>query len=167
MARLVLLLVLCGLGTSACGGGDDGGSAPLPIVGSIPEAIAALEEFYGSPQEYFEISARLDSIGFVVAVDDATAAEQGSWTPEDGLVEPEPVGEASGATFTADQIDLESDRIFDRIFAELDDPTIIDLAIQCGPDGTVIYDASIASEAGGVLLVLLGPDGSIRAVQGQ
>lgn len=140
---------------------------PLPLVDQIPNAVASVEAFYGEPQEYFEISARLDSIGFVVAVDDATAADQGSWTPDGGLVEPEPVGEASGATFTADQIDFDPDSIFDQIFAELDDPTIIDLAIQGGPDGTVIYDASIASEAGGVLLVLLGPDGSVLAVQGQ
>ena len=38
---------------------------------------------------------------------------------------------------------------------ELGDPAIIDLAIQGSADGGVIYDVSIASEAGGVLLVLL------------
>lgn len=150
---------------AACGGGaaDDA----LPIVDRIPDAVEAVEAHYGGPQEYFEISARLDSIGFVVAVDDATAAEQGSWTPEGGLEGPEPAGEASGATFSADLIDLDAGSIFDRIQDELEDPAIIDLAIQGGPNDTVIYDASIASENGGALLVLLGPDGEIQAVQGR
>ncbi|NNE11929.1 MAG: hypothetical protein HKN41_06735 [Ilumatobacter sp.] len=126
-----------------------------------------MEEFYGTPQEYFEVSASLESVGFVVAVDDATAAEQGTWTPDGGLVGPEPVGEASGETFTADEIDVDADVIFDQLRDELDDPVIVDFAVQGGPDGTVIYDATVASENGGVLLVLLGADGQILGVQGQ
>lgn len=149
---------------AGCGGGDD---VALPMVERIPEAVTAIETAYGAPQEYFEIAARLDSITYVVAVDDATAAEQGSWTPAGGLVGPEAAGEASGATFTADQIDLDPDRIFDQVIQELDEPAIVDLAAQGSGDGGVIYDASIASDSGGVLLVLLGPDGSILAVQGQ
>lgn len=158
------LIPACSLVLAACGGGDD---TAAPRVDLIPDALAAVEAYYGAPPEYFEVSARLDSVGFVVAVDDATAAEQGSWTPDRGLVGPEPAGEASGVTFTADRIDLDPERIFDRIRDELDDPVIVDLAITGGPDDTVIYDASIAGENGGVLLVLLGPDGAIRAVQGE
>lgn len=153
-----LLLVSCG------GGGDPAGG---PIVELIPDAVIAIEEFYGAPQTYFEISAGLEEIGFVVAVDGATAAEQGSYSADGRFTAPEPVGEASGATFTADQIDVDPDRIFEPLRSELDDPAIIDLAIQGGPNGTLVYDVSVASEEGGVLLVLLGPDGEIRAVQGQ
>jgi len=80
---------------------------------------------------------------------------------------PEPVGEASGETFTADEIDFDPDRIFVQLRDELDDPVIVDLAIQGGPNDTVVYDATVASEGGGVLLVLLGPDGAILAVQGR
>ena len=133
----------------------------------IPEALAAVEEHYGAPQEYFEVSATLDSVGFIVAVDDATAAEQGSYGADGTFTAPVDVGEASGSTFTRAAIDVEPDRIFDRIRDELDDPVIVDFAVQGGPDGAVIYDATIASEAGGVLLVLLGPDGTINGVQGQ
>ena len=43
----------------------------------------------------------------------------------------------------------------------------VDFAIQGGPNDTVVYDASIASDGGGVLLVLLGPDGTIQGAQGQ
>ena len=156
-----------GLLLAACGGSDSGSASPGPAVDLVPDAIAAIEEHYGAPQEYFEISAGLDSVGFVVAVDGATMAEQGRYDVDGGLTVPEPVGEASGETFTADEIDVDPDRIFVRLREELDDPVIVDLAIQGGPGDTVVYDATIASEGGGVLLVLLGPDGAILGVQGQ
>lgn len=132
----------------------------------IPAALADVAEFYGAPPEYFEVSASADTVGFVVAVEGATAAEQGSWTPDGGLVAPEPVGEASGATFTADQIDIDPDQVFDQLRDELDDPAIVDFAVQGGPDRSVLYDATVASESGGTLLVLLAADGAILGVQG-
>jgi hypothetical protein len=155
-----------GLALAACSGSGDGSDSG-PVVELIPEAVEAVQDHYGAPQEYFEISAGLDSVGFVVAVDDATMAEQGSYEADGGLTVPEPVGEASGETFTADQIDLDPDRIFVPLRDELDDPVIVDLAIQGGPNDTVVYDATVASEGGGVLLVLLGPDGTILGVQGR
>ncbi len=158
-------LVAMGLLLAACGDGSD--ETVGPVVELIPEAIATVEDYYGSPQEYFEISASLGAVAFVVAVDGATAAEQGSYSAEGVFTAPEPVGEASGETFRADDIDLDPDRIFDDVREELGDPAIIDLAIQGGPDDTVVYDASVASDGGGVLLVLLGPDGTIRGVQGR
>ncbi len=154
-----------GLLLAACGGGGEPPAGPL--VDLIPDAVEAVEAHYGAPQEYFEISAGLDSVGVVVAVDGGTAAEQGSYSADGELMAPEPVGMASGETFAADEIDLDPDRIFDQIRAEFDDPAIIDLAIQGGPNDTVVYDASIESTGGGVLLVLLGPDGTIRGVQGR
>jgi hypothetical protein len=159
-AVLGCIAVLAG----ACGGSDEPAG---PVVDAIPAAIAEVEQYYGGPQEYFEISAGLDGVGFVVAVDGATAAEQGSYDPETGLIPPTPVGEASGETFTADQIDVDPDRIFDQLRSELDDPVIVDFAIQGGPNDTVLYDASVASDGGGVLLVLLGADGTILGVQGR
>ena len=163
--RAAVLGLACLL-LAACGGGGDADPAG-PRVDLIPDAIVAVEEFYGAPQEYFEVSAGLDSVGVIVAVDGATAAEQGSYSAEGVLTEPQPVGPADGQTFTADRIDLDPDAIFDQLREELDDPAIIDLAIQGGPNDTVVYDASVASESGGVLLVLLGPTGRILAVQGQ
>lgn len=159
-AALVLVVAACG------GSGDDAGAAG-PLVELIPDAVAAVEEHYGAPQEYFEISAGLDAVGFVVAVDDASMAEQGSYGADGTFVAPEPAGEASGETFTADEIGFDPDRIFEQVREELDDPVIVDLAIQGGPGDTVVYDASIASDGGGVLLVLLGPDGAIQGAQGQ
>ncbi len=158
-ALAVSLAVLAG-----CGGGD---GPPEPLVGLIAEAIEATERHYGAPQEYFEISADLERVSVIVAVDDATAAEQGSYEPGGGFTIPEPVGPADGATFSAAAVAFDPDRIFDRLRSELDDPVIVDFALQGDGSGGVIYDASVASDAGGVLLVLLGPTGEILGVQGQ
>ncbi len=163
----IAILGAFGLLLAACGGSNGGSDSPGPVVDLIPDAIAAIEEHYGAPQEYFEVSAGLDAVGFVVAVDGATMAEQSSYEADGGFTVPEPVGEASGETFTADEIDFDPDRIFDRLRDELDDPVIVDLAIQGGPNDTVVYDASIASDGGGVLLVLLRADGAILGAQGQ
>ena len=74
------------------------------------------------------------------------------------------LGEADGATFGADDVDVDPDLVFSGIQSELDDPEIVDFAVQGGPDG-VIYDATVRSDAGGVLLVLLRGDGEVLAVQ--
>jgi hypothetical protein len=158
---------------AACGGGTDrdavaicdvDGAGPVPVVDQIDNALAAVAAIYPDEPEYFEVSADLERVTVIVAVDRATAAERGSY--EDGMLTgPEPVGEASGAVFTADSVDFEMCDIFDQVRAELDDPVIIDFAITGGPDGKVVYDATVASGSGGVILVLLGADGTILGAQ--
>ena len=149
----------------ACGGHDEG--APVPLVESIDDAIGAVEQHYGAPQRYFEISATLDEVNVVVAVDDATAAEQGKYSPGAGLTAPEPVGPATGSTFGAEAIGFDPGRIFDQIRGELDDPMIVDFAIQGTESGTALYDATIRSDSGGLLRVLLGPTGQILGARAQ
>ncbi len=157
-------LVVAALAMSGCGGDE---AAPAPIVDRIDEAIAAVEDHYGGPQEYFEISATTEEVTVVVAVDGGTEAEVGGLTAGGGFTIPEPVGPASGATFTAEAVDFDVDRIFDGLRDELGDPVIVDFAIQGGGDGIVVYDASVASDAGGVLLVLLDSEGRILGAQGR
>ncbi len=158
-----IVLALAAAAAGGCGGGED---TAEPVVELIDEAIEATERHYGAPQEYFEISANLERVSVVVAVDGATAAEQSSYEPGGGFTVPEPVGAATGATFGADAVAFDAERIFDGIRAELDDPVILDFAIQGGPDGAVVFDATVASDAGGRLLVLLAPDGRVLGVQG-
>jgi hypothetical protein len=164
---LQLVLVSSALSLAALGGcgGEDG--TPEPLVGLIDDAIEATERHYGAPQKYFEISANLERVSIIVAVDGATAAEQGAYEPGGGFTIPEPVGPADGATFAATAVAFDPDRIFDGLRSELDDPVIVDFAIQGDGNGGAIYDASVASDAGGVLLVLLGPTGEILGAQGQ
>jgi hypothetical protein len=138
-----------------------------PIVDRIDDAIVAVEAQYGAPQQYFEISATIAEVNVIVAVDDGTQAEQARFTVDGGLTVPEPVGPASGSTFGADAVSFDPDVVFDQLRDELDDPVIVDFAIQGTPTGTAVYDATVASEAGGVLLVLLGPTGQILGVQAQ
>lgn len=159
-----LALVVAAVALAACGGDDDaGGDAPVPLVDQIAPALAAVDARYGSPQEFFEASADLEGVGVIVAVDDATAAERLRF--EDGeLSDPEPLGEASGATFRAGDVAFDTETIFDGLRAELDDPVIVDFAVQ-GSEGGAVYDATVASDNGGVLMVLLGPDGRVLAVQ--
>ncbi len=165
MSRPLVVSLLVGLGVFGACGGDE--PAPAPVVGLIDAAVAEVEAHYGAPQEYFEISATLDQVSVIVAVADGTAAEQGYLGADGGFTAPEPVGPASGATFRAEAVTFDPDRIFDGLRDELDDPVIVDFAIQGGAGGTVIYDVSVASEAGGVLLVLLSPSGEILGAQGQ
>jgi hypothetical protein len=152
------------LAVAACGGAD---TSSKPIVDQIDDAISAFEQHYGAPQQYFEISANLEGVNVIVAVDGATAAEQGAFSADGGLIVPEPVGPASGSTFASEAVTFDPDVIFDQIRDELDDPVIVDFAIRGTATGSVIYDATVASDAGGVLLVLLGPTGQILGAQAQ
>ncbi len=164
-ATAVGLLVL---GVAACGGGDDGDAAiDGPRVDWIDDAIEAIDERYGEPQRYFEISATAERVSVIVAVDDATAAEQGFWDATDGLVGPEAVGPANGATFVADDLDFDPDRVLARVADELPDSEIVDFAITGTSGDAVIYDAMLRSELGGTLLVQLAPNGQILGTQGQ
>ncbi|HUF96917.1 MAG TPA: hypothetical protein VMM60_02235 [Ilumatobacter sp.] len=159
---------------SACDGGavdqevaEDGPvePAPEPLVADIGAAIAAVEAWYGGPQEFFEVSATLQQVSVIVAVDDGEVAEQAFFVGGE-LVEPAPIVDAApaGATFTASEVSFDPETIFDGIAEELEHPVLIDFAITGAPNG-VIYDATVASDEGGVLLVLLGPDGEVEAVQ--
>ncbi|MDJ0770159.1 MAG: hypothetical protein QNJ12_15260 [Ilumatobacter sp.] len=158
---------------AACGGDDDTGSTCASPVDGVDDAVALVdaalaevEAAYGTPQEYFEISASAEGVSVIVAAEspDGTVAERSLCG--DGFVPPEAVGAASGFTFTAAAVEFDPDAVFEQMRAELDDPDIVDFAIQAGSsDGSVIYDASIRSAAGGTLFVLLGPDGEILGTQ--
>jgi hypothetical protein len=151
---------------TSCGGGG-GNATAAPIVDRIDDAIAAVEAHYGAPQQYFEISATIAEVNVIVAVDGGTQAEQARFTVDGGLTMLEPVGAASGSTFGADAVDFDPDVVFDRLRDELGDPVIVDFAIQGTSTGTAVYDATVASDGGGVLLVLLGATGQILGAQAQ
>lgn len=149
--------------TAGCGG-DDEAPEGEPLVHQVDAALDAVDDRYGGPQDYFEVVALHDSVSAVVAVDGGTAAEAITYTDGE-LDEPSPLGPADGSTFRADQVELDPDRIFDRLRDDLPDSTIVDLAIQGGASGSVIYDARVESPQGGMLLVLLGPTGEILGTQ--
>ncbi|MEZ5298927.1 MAG: hypothetical protein R2697_22385 [Ilumatobacteraceae bacterium] len=60
---------------------------------------------------------------------------------------------------TAADVALDPDRIFDGIRTELPDAVIIDLAVRAEGEAALVIDATVVSEQGGTLLVLLSPRG--------
>jgi hypothetical protein len=182
VAAPLLSLVLA----AACGGGDrddvdadaaddasvlvandvrclDADESAAPRVDLIADAIAASTLQYGSEQRFFEISADRQRVSLIVSTADG-AAEQSFFCGDDGYGAPESLGPADGATFGAAEVDLDPDLVLSGVTEELPDAEIIDFVVQGAPDG-VIYDATLLSDAGGTILVLLGRDGEVLAVQ--
>ena len=150
--------------------GDEAPVAVTPRIDLIDEALRAVGERYGGPQPLFEVSADLAGVSVVVAREAGTDAESTLMAEQlfydDGVLsEAESLGEAAGATFFPAAVMIETRGFFDEINADLDDPVISDVAITGGPDGAVVYDATVLSDEGGVLLVLLGGDGRVQGVQ--
>ena len=144
----------------------DGERAERPVVELIPPALDVVDELYGGPQRYFEVSADRQRVDLIVAADDGTA-EQLFYCGEAGRTSPESLGEAEGSTFAGDAVDFDPETIFDQLGDELDDPDIVDFAVVGAGDDDVVYDATVHSESGGVLLVLLAADGDVLAVQAE
>jgi hypothetical protein len=136
-----------------------------PVVDLIEPAIELAATLYGPDAEFFEISADRQRVSLVVAVDGT--ASQVFYCGEGGYVPATSLGEASGATFTGDAVDVDVDAVFDQLDEELDDPDIADFAMVGDGDGGVLYDATVQSSAGGVLLVRLSPSGAVLAVQAE
>lgn len=178
-ARIATLVVLV---AASCSSGDDsaatdsvplnealcldGDRASQPVVEQIDPAIAAVDELYGSPQRYFEVSADRQRVSLVVAAADGIA-EQVFYCGAGGRTPPVPLGEADGSTFPGDAIDIDPSSVFDQLDEQLDDPEIVDFATVGAGGDDVVYDATVQSDAGGVLLVLLAADGEVLAVQAQ
>lgn len=158
--RLAVVAVAL-VAASGCAADDEGG----PLVDRIDDAIFAVETHYQAPQDFFEISATDEVVSVIVAVDDATAAEQAFWTIEDGLIEPVAIAAMDRPTFRSGDLDFDPDNVLDRLRDELPDSEIVDFAVTGAGNGAVVYDARVQSEQGGVLLVLLGADGRILGVQ--
>ncbi len=175
LASAALAVVL-----GACGGDDpdadqpeppiinderclDAREAERPQVDWLWRAIEASDAHYGSEQRYFEISVDRQRVSLIVATQ-AGDAEQSFYCGPDGYGQPESLGPADGATFGRGDLDLSTETVLSGIEDELGNSMIIDFVIQGAPDG-VVYDATVQSDAGGILLVLLSPVGEVLAVQ--
>jgi hypothetical protein len=161
-------MLLLALGVLAgCGGGDDDddSAGDLPLVAEIAPAIAAVEADLGGPQEYFEINATPQLVNLFVATDDKSTATPYVYLGGELQPPAPPRDVASGETFTAAALDFDPDTIFNPLAEELDEPDVTQFVIVGGPGGVVQYSAFVASSAGGILDVLLGPDGTVLGVQ--
>jgi hypothetical protein len=154
---LIALAVLGG----GCGGGGEAGGEALPRVDLIEPAVEAIESERGGEVEFFEISATLDQVDAIVRDGEQGVLYRYDGNRLSGPVEPRP---DTRQTFTSDAIDIEPDKLFDRVTDELADAAVVDFAIHVD-GGVVVNDATLATDRGGVMLVLLGGDGTIGGLQ--
>ena len=159
LAVPLLLVVLVG-----CGDGDEDPPAAVPLVAEIAPAITAVESELGGPQDYFEINATPQFVNVIVATDGGSMATAFLYLDGD-LQPPAPPEAAGGETFRANDLDFDPDLVLTGIADELDEPAIAQFVVVGGPGGAVQYSAFVTSAEGGVLDVLLGPDGAVLAVQ--
>jgi hypothetical protein len=133
-------------------------------VAEIAPAMAAVESELGGPQDFFEVNATPQLVNLFVATDDGTTAT--AYVFLDGELQPPapPRDVAGGATFRAEAVDFDPDTIFTGVVDELGDPAITQFVVVGGPGGAVQYSAFVTSSQGGVLDVLLGPDGTVLGV---
>jgi len=148
----------------ACGDDDDDQLVAPPLVAAIVPAISAVEAELGGPQDYFEVNATPQLVNVFVATDGGSTATAYVYL-DDELQPPAPSQDvASGETFRADELDFDPDVIFTGIAEELGQPTVTQFVVVGGPGRVVQYSAFVTSSAGGVLDVVLGPDGSVLDV---
>jgi hypothetical protein len=150
--------------SGACGGGDDdGGDLGLPLVDQIAPAMAAVEAELGGPQQYFEVNATPSIVNLFVATDGGATVTPYAYF--DGVLEPPaPGGSASGETFGAAEVTFDPDAVLDQISTDLPESTVTQFVVLGGAGDAVQYEADVLSAQGGVLRVVLGPDGAVLAV---
>lgn len=148
-----------------CGSDDGGGESLRPQLDQIAPAIDAVEAELGGPQEFFEITAEPQQVRLFVARDGATEVVPYVFIGGELAPAGAPTA-AEGGTFPADSVNVDADSILDRVDAELDEPDVVSFSIAGDGTGAVQYVALVQSEEGGVVEVVLGPDGSIQSATG-
>jgi hypothetical protein len=166
--RRWLLLGLALVAASACGGDDDDSEsqAQVPRADLIEPALDAVVAERGADDvELIEVAADLEVVDVIVrdGERDGAGAVLYRYDGETltGPIEPRP---DERPTFSVAEVTIEPDSIFEQVEAELPGSAIIDLAVRA-EGNLVVNDATVASQNGGVLLVLLQPDGTIIGMQ--
>lgn len=162
--------------TVAPGPTDRGADAASALrVDLVDDAVAALVAERGGDVALYEVNASPDLVNLFVATtaeDGSTTATAYVFTPEDGLGDPADPQQASGPTFTPDQIAFDAATVLDGVLAELHEsiPRLFAVNGARGPDGpadAVEYRIVLQSPAGGTLSVMVEPDGGIIGVDAE
>lgn len=132
-------------------------------VDDVLAAIDAVEAELGGPQEFFEVTANAQFTNVFVAVEGGAAVVPYLFV--DGELQPPApqVDGASGETFSRDDVDFDPDRVVGVAQAQLSDSTIDSLSVY-GTGIGATYLLSATSGSGGILDIVVGPDGSVFSV---
>jgi hypothetical protein len=169
-------LVVGALLVTACsGGGGSSSSQPAasttivvsapaapPRVDLIDDAVAALEAKLGGPQQFFEINATPKLVNLIVSLNDDKVAQP--WVYFDGELSSTEGAEASGFSFAASALDFDPDKVLSKLEAELPESSPDLFFVEGGKGGIVRYSVAVTSRQGGQLIVVVGPDGTVRSV---
>lgn len=136
--------------------------ADLPQVARITEAIEALEQQLGAPQQYFEVNATARVVNLFVALNDGTLAQ--AWLYLDGTFTSQEAQAASGGTFAADDVAFDADRVLERVRSEVPEAVLESFYVHGDGKGNVQYGVLASALCGGGLDVVVGPDGSVKSV---
>lgn len=186
LARPSALVVVVVAALVACSGSDDAAQSTVPpepdesseadvvrtpapdvpapqFVRDVRIAIDAVEDELGGPQEFFEVTSNSQFTNVFVAVDDATAALP--YVYIDGELQPSGPKKtgAAGATFTSADVEFVDDRILSTVTADLPESGIDAISVY-GDGFGAVYVLGATSRAGGVLDIVVGPDGTIFSV---
>ena len=129
---------------------------PGPLIGEIAPALAEFEP----DAELYQVSATIEAVEIVAKASDQAV---GYRYADGALSDGEPLGPADGFTFGPADVAFDPERLLVGLNADLERPVVARVDVVAGSDG-VVYSAQVLSDRGGVLLVDLGPDGSVRGV---
>ncbi|MEZ5223019.1 MAG: hypothetical protein R2743_16090 [Ilumatobacteraceae bacterium] len=145
-------------GADACAAVD-----PVLVVDRIDEAVAAVEAELGGPQQYFEINATATLVNLFVADVAAESVTPYAYVGDD-LSSDEPIVGATGNTFGAEAIAIDTSRVLGCVSAELPDTSLDVFFVEGGAGGAVRYTVLGTSAQGGQLVVEVAATGQIIGV---
>jgi hypothetical protein len=150
--------------------GTDGASVPeadddLQVLArQLREAVAAVDAELGGPQSYFEVTATPQLTNVFVVTDDAAGAIP--YVFLDGALQPPgPMLSGTGNEFTAEALTFDESLLLGRIADELPSAVIESVSVEGGASGAVRYVVTARSDEGGLLEIVVGPDGAILSVE--
>jgi hypothetical protein len=136
--------------------------ATPPRVDLIDDAVSALEAKLGGPQQYFEINATSQLVNLIVALNDGKIAQP--WVYLDGELSSTEGRDASGFSFAGAALDFDPDKVLSKLEAELPQSSPDLFFVEGGEGGIVRYSVAVTSQQGGQLIVVVGPDGTVKSV---
>jgi hypothetical protein len=137
-------------------------AASPPRVDLIHQAVSALEARLGAPQQYFEINATSKLVNLIVSLNDGKIAQP--WVYLDGELSSAEGQAATGFSFDASALDFDPGTVLSKVQAELPKSSPDLFFVEGGQGGIVQYSVEVTSSQGGQLVVVVGPDGTVRSV---